>query len=92
MQMKNDNPKRVDEPSAEAIAAYAGPITICPPGRARAPKPTPSRAAVWLNEHRGDRPPPNQKQKRRRERMARQKRERIAARNGPLLMRLNKQR
>ena len=66
-----------------ALAAYSGPVTRCPPGKARGaemPKEK-DRARQWLNGHRGDVPLRDEKAERRRRRMARAERARIAKRN-----------
>jgi len=67
-----------------AIATYVGPVTRCPPGRARAPSVATvvmNASVEWLKCHRGDRPIRDPKAERKRMRMARAERERIAKRN-----------
>ena len=67
----------------EALAAYHGPVTKCPPGQARGadlPRKE-DRTQRWLNGHRGDVPLRDEKAERRRKRVARAERERIAKRN-----------
>lgn len=66
-----------------ALAAYSGPVTRCPPGKARGaemPKGN-DRAMQWLHAHRDDVPLRDEKAERRRWRMARAERARIAKRN-----------
>jgi hypothetical protein len=48
--------KRIDEATVNAIAAYTGPVTPCPPGKARGPEPVrkPNEAARLLQRHHGD--------------------------------------
>jgi hypothetical protein len=81
--------KQIDDATTQAIAAYTGPVTRCPPGRACGPEPVrkPREAARWLHEHRGDLRVVDQKTKRRRRRMERAQRERIATRNAAILRR-----
>jgi hypothetical protein len=66
-----------------ALAAYSGPVKRCRPGKARGadlPKKD-DRAQQWLNGHRDDVPLRDEKAERRRRRMARAERDRIARRN-----------
>jgi hypothetical protein len=81
--------KKIDDDAMKAVAANTGPVTRCPPGRACAPEPVgkPGEAARWLHEHRGDLPVIDPKAERRRRRMERAQRERIAARNAAILRR-----
>jgi hypothetical protein len=92
---KSSEGKRQEiEAMLEAIAAYTGPVTICSPGEARAadePVVAPDRAARWLKGHRSDRPTVDAKAKRARMRLARQRNERIAKNNAPLLKRIKRQ-
>jgi hypothetical protein len=74
----------------QALAAYAGPVTRCPPGEAKAKQlpptdPAERRAERWLRRHANDRPVIDPKEERRRKRMARARRQRIAERNAALL-------
>jgi hypothetical protein len=67
----------------KAVAAYSGPVRRCRPGKARGAE-TPreeDRAQQWLNGHRDDVPLRDEKAERRRRRMARAERARIAQRN-----------
>jgi hypothetical protein len=72
--------ERMLEEMTAAIESYAGPMTRCRPGKARGDKPIkgkpgPDVSASWLV------PPPDESEQRRRQRMARAKRQRIAERN-----------
>jgi hypothetical protein len=74
---------KIDDKIEHAIAAYAGPMTRCRPGKARGnkpikEKPRPDVSASWLV------PPPDKNEQRRRQRMARAKRQHIAERNAAL--------
>jgi hypothetical protein len=74
---------KVETEMLNAVGAYSGPVTRCRPGKPRAGE-MPSkedRATRWLNGHRGDVPPRDEKAERRRRRMARAERARIAKRN-----------
>jgi hypothetical protein len=75
--------KRNDVMLTALMAAYAGPITKCRPGRARAPEPKKKRdrAGKWLSRHLSDKPVTDPREKRRRLRMARAERDRIAKYN-----------
>ena len=73
----------IDTDMLKAVAAYSGPVTRCRPGKARGadlPK-RKERATQWLNAHRGDVPLRDEKAERRRQRMERAERARIAKRN-----------
>ena len=73
---------KIETEMLEALAAYRGPVTKCPPGQARGadlPRKE-DRTQRWLNGHRGD-VLRDEKAERRRKRMARAERERIAKRN-----------
>jgi hypothetical protein len=90
----NKTDEKTTEQMRQAIATYAGPVTRCPPGRARAP----AEAAVvknasveWLRQNRDARPLRDTKAVRRRMRMVRAQQQRVAKRNAPLLKRINKQ-
>jgi hypothetical protein len=77
---------KIETEMLKALASYSGPVTRCPPGRARAtglPKKE-DRTQRWLNAHRGDVPSRDEKAERRRKRMARAERTRIARRNASL--------
>lgn len=88
--------KTLDERLAEerameaAIAAYAGPVTRCPPGRARGKYIVTDAAEKFLDEHRFDTPTPDAKAERRRMRIERLQQQHIARRNAPLLAQVNK--
>ena len=74
---------KIETEMLEALAAYSGPVTKCPPGKARGaqmPK-REYRARQWLNGHRDDVPWRDEKAERRRKRMARAEQARIAKRN-----------
>ena len=77
----------------QAIAAYAGPVTRCPPGKARAP--AEKKAVVrnvsveWLKQNRNARPIRDKKAERRKMRMAHAQQQRITKRNAALLKRVN---
>jgi hypothetical protein len=89
--MNKPSDQNIRDEMARAIAAYNGPVTICPPGKARAmPKPRPDRATHWLREHRNDGPIIDQQAKRKQMRMACQQRERITNNNAPLLKRIKR--
>jgi hypothetical protein len=80
--MKTD--KKITEQMKHAIATYVGPVTRCPTGRARAPSVATvvmNASVEWLKCHRGNRPIRDPKAERKRMRMARAERERIAKRN-----------
>src|SRR6516225_12132535 len=74
---------KIDSEMLEALAAYSGPVTRCPPGKARGadlPK-RKDRGQRWLHAH-GDYVPSREKKaERRKKRMARAERDRIAKRN-----------
>lgn len=77
----------------QAIANYAGPVTRCPPGNARAPaeKKTVMRNASveWLKQNRNARPIRDKKAEHRKMRMAHAQQQRISKRNAALLKRVN---
>lgn len=83
------------EQMRQAIAIYAGPVTQCPPGKARAPaekKTVVRNASVeWLKQNRNARPIRDKKAERRKMRMAHAQQQRIAKRNAALLKRVNGQ-
>ena len=87
--MSNKDEQR--EQLRQAVAAYDGPVTRCPPGEAKAKQqlpptdPAERRAERWLKRHANDRPVVDAKQQRRQKRMARARRQRIAERNAALL-------
>jgi len=74
---------KIDSEMLKALAAYSGPVTRCPPGKARGadlPK-RKDHGHRWLHAHGDDVPSRDKKAERRRQRMARAERERIAKRN-----------
>jgi hypothetical protein len=74
---------RIETEMLKALATYNGPVTRCPPGKSRGadmPK-RDDRAQQWLNGHRDNVPLRDEKAERRRQRMARAERARIAQRN-----------
>jgi hypothetical protein len=79
----------------QAIATYAGPVTQCPPGKARAPaekKTVVRNASVeWLKQNRNARPIRDKKAERRKMRMAHAQEQRIAEHNAPLLKLIEEQ-
>ena len=80
------------EQMRKAIAAYAGPVMRCPPGKARAPaEPVEinNGAVEWLRRNRSARPLRSAKVTRRQMQIARAQQQRIAKRNAKLLKRLN---
>jgi hypothetical protein len=66
-----------------AVDAYSGPVKRCRPGKARGPEMPrrEDRAQRWLNAHHRDVPLRDEKAERRKKRMARAERDRIAKRN-----------
>jgi hypothetical protein len=91
--MNENYDKAIIEQMRRAIAAYAGPVTPCPQGKARAPaekKTVVSNASVeWLKQNRNARPIRDKKAKRRKKRMARAQQQRFTKRNAALLKRVN---
>jgi hypothetical protein len=86
--------EEIEERLRNAVAAYTGPVTVCPPGKARAPNECTrhrDRASQWLAKHWNAPRTESDLVKRRRIRMVRQRRERIATRNGALLKLIGKQ-
>ena len=84
--------KEADE-MRRAIATYTGPVTQCPPGRARAPAKKElvmNDAVEWLQQHQGDQRTKDAKAERKRRRRVRAQRERIARRNAAVRKRLDK--
>jgi hypothetical protein len=74
---------KIETEMLKALKAYSGPVTKCPPGKARGAD-LPRKeddAQQWLNRHRSDVPLRDEKAERRRKRMARAERARIAKRN-----------
>jgi hypothetical protein len=80
---------KIETEMLKALASYSGPVTKCPPGKARGadlPRKE-NRTQQWLNGHRGDVPLRDEKAERRRKRMARAERARIARRKASVLKR-----
>lgn len=83
---ETDDEETIEGAMRKALAGYTGPVTRCPPGEARAkPSKVAGKAGRWLWQHRDDRPVRDSKEERRRNRMARARRQRIAERNAALL-------
>jgi hypothetical protein len=80
---------KIETEMLKALKSYCGPVTKCPPGKARgADLPEKKdRTQRWLNEHRGDVRLRDEKVERGRKRMARAERKRIAKRNASVLKR-----
>jgi hypothetical protein len=74
---------KIETEMLKALAAFTGPVIRCKPGKARGEDiaKKEDRAARWLNGHRDDVPLRDEKAERRRRRMARAERARIANRN-----------
>jgi hypothetical protein len=84
----------IDEKMRKAVAAYAGPVTRCPAGLARAPAQIAlvmNDAAEWLKQHRADKPTKDAKAERKRRKRARAQRERTARRNAAVRKRIGKE-
>jgi len=79
------------EQMRDAITKYAGPVTKCPPGKARAPIELPvftNKSVEWLKQNRAAQPVRDKRAMRRKKRMARAMQQRIAKRNAALLNRI----
>lgn len=90
----NEADEKVIEQMRRAIEDYAGPVTRCPPGKARAPAKEPlvkNKAVEFLMQNHSIRPIRNPKDRRRQIQMVRSQQQRIAKHNAPLLKRINKQ-
>ena len=88
--MKKNDDKTIEQ-MRQAIKNYAGPVTECPPGKARAPVEVAvlkNKSVEWLKQNRAARPVRDKKAVRRKMRMARAKQQRIAKRNAALLKRV----
>jgi hypothetical protein len=86
MSETDDEEETIETEMRQALAAYDGPVTRCSPGEARAkPAKAADKAGRWLWQHRDDRPARDPKEERRRNRMARARRQRIAEGNAALL-------
>jgi hypothetical protein len=80
----NKTDENTTEQMRQAIATYAGPVTRCPPGRARAPAETAvvmNASVEWLRENQDARPVRDTKAPRRKMRMTRAQQQRLAKRN-----------
>jgi hypothetical protein len=85
------NDDKTIEQMREAIKKYAGPMTKCPAGKARAPVEVvvfKNKSVEWLKQNRNARPVRNKKAMRRKKRMARAQQQRIAKRNAAVLSRV----
>jgi hypothetical protein len=83
--------KKIETEILKASEGYSGPVTKCPPGKARGadlPRKE-DRTQQWLNAHRGDLSFRDEKAERRRIRMARAEGARIARRNDAVRKRNN---
>lgn len=88
--MKKNGDKTIEQ-MRQAIENYAGPVTECPPGRARAPAELAvfkNESVEWLKQNRSAEPVRDERAMRRKMRMARAMRQRIAKRNTALLNRI----
>lgn len=88
--MKENGDKTIEQ-MRHAIKNYAGQVTRCPPGKARAPVELAvfkNESVAWLKQNRTARPVRDKKEMRRKMRMARAKQQRIAKRNAGLLKRI----
>jgi hypothetical protein len=86
-----ENDEKTIEQMRKAIEDYAGPLTKCPPGKARAPVEVAvfkNESVEWLKQNRNARPIRNKKVERRKKRMAHAQQQRIAERNAALLNRV----
>jgi len=93
--MNDTGEKKIRDEMRKALASYTGPVTQCPPGRARASAEAAlarNAAVEWLKKNRDARPITDIKAARRQMRMVRARQQRIAKRNAPLLKRANKRR
>ncbi len=80
------------EQMRRAVTAYTGPVTRCPPGKARAQAAkvlVMNRSVEWLKQNRRAQPIRDKKIVRRRIRMSRAQQQRIAKRNATILKQIN---
>ena len=87
--VKKNGDKAIEQ-MRQAIENYAGPVTRCPPGKARAPTEVAvfkNESVEWLKQNRSAQPVRDKKAMRRKMRVARAKQQRIAKRNAALLKR-----
>jgi hypothetical protein len=90
----NETDEKAIEQMKLALASCAGPVTRCPPGRARAPAEAVvvrSASVQWLRKNQDARPIRDTKAARRQMRVAPAEQQRVAKCNAPLLKRINKQ-
>ena len=88
--MRKRDEKTIEQ-MRQAITNYAGPMTECPPGKARAPAEPAvlkNESVEWLKQNRRAQPVRDKKAIRRKMRMARAMRQRIAKRNAAVLNRV----
>ena len=88
--MKKNGDKTIEQ-MRQAIKNYAGPVTERPPGKARAPAEPAvlkNESVEWLKQNRRAQPVRDKKAIRRKMRMARAMRQRIAKRNAAVLNRV----
>ena len=88
--MRKRDEKTIEQ-MRQAITNYAGPMTECPPGKARAPAEPAvfkNESVEWLKQNRRAQPVRDKKAIRRKIRMARAMRQRIAKRNAAVLNRV----
>jgi hypothetical protein len=97
--METENDVKADDDNTieqmkQAIKDYAGPVTRCRPGKARAPEVVvfKNKAVEWLKQNRNAKPLKDEKAMRRKKRMVRAEQERIAKRNAALLKRVDDRR
>ena len=90
----NETDEKAIEQMKLALASCAGPVTRCPPGRARAPAEAAvvrSASVQRLRKNQDARPIRDTKAARRQMRVARAQQQRVGKCNAPLLKRINKQ-
>jgi hypothetical protein len=89
--VKADDDNTIEQ-MRQAIENYAGPVTKYPPGKARAPVEVAAlknKSVEWLKQNQTAQPVRDKKAMRRKKRMFRAERQRIAERNAPLLKRVD---
>ena len=88
--MKKNGDETIEQ-MRQAIRNYVGPVTECPPGKARAQVEVvvfKNKSVEWLKQNRNAQPVRNKKAMRRKMRMARAQQQRIAKRNAAVLSRV----
>jgi hypothetical protein len=88
--VKKNGDKTIEQ-MRQAIKNYSGPVTECPPGKARAPVEVAvlkNKSVEWLKQNRPAKPVRDKKAARRKMRMACAKQQRVAKRNAALLKRV----